>query len=118
MVDRRTGAGEQLRTVPARLSRVRKIDLGLSDMESLPPPLCRKFARPRKRLIILGSYLALGKENRPNSLDFASKTPHGNTRHRHSETGTEKSLPTASQVGSRLRGRSDFEPFLQSNPWD
>ena len=63
MLTAELAAGEQLRTVPEETVARTKIDLGLSDVESLPPDT---LTQVRKNLasdfIILGSYLDLGKE--------------------------------------------------------
>jgi serine/threonine-protein kinase len=102
-------AGEQLRTVPDETVARTKIDLGLSDVESLPPDT---LTQVRKNLasdfIILGSYLDLGKERGGQirldlRLEDAAK---GETVAAVSETGTENSITgLVSQVGSRLRER-------------
>lgn len=101
-------AGEQLRTVPAETVARTKIDLGLSDVESLSPA-----ALPQVRnnlasdFIILGSYLAQGKDTGQIRLDLRLEdTATGQTVAAISETGTEKAITDlASQVGSRLRGQ-------------
>jgi len=105
-------AGEQLRTIPAETVARTKIDLGLSNMESLPPAA---LPQVRKNLasdfIILGSYLAQGKDTGQIRLDlrFEDSTT-GQTVAAISETGTEKAIvDLASQVGSRLRGQFGLE---------
>jgi serine/threonine protein kinase/tetratricopeptide (TPR) repeat protein len=101
-------AGEQLRTVPAETVARTKIDLGLSDVESLPPAA---LPQVRKNLasdfIILGSYLAQGKDTGQIRLDLRLEdSATGQTVAAISETGTEKAITDlASQVGSRLRGQ-------------
>ena len=108
MLTAELAAGEQLRTVPAETVARTKIDLGLSDMESLPPAA---LPQVRKNLasdfIILGSYLALGKDKGQIRLDLRLEdTATGQTVTAISETGTEKAITDlASQVGSRLRGQ-------------
>jgi serine/threonine protein kinase/tetratricopeptide (TPR) repeat protein len=102
------GAGEQLRTVPAETVARTKIDLGLSDVESLLPAA---LSQVRKNLasdfIILGSYLDQGKDTGQIRLDLRLEdTATGQTIAAISETGTEKAIvDLASQVGSRLRGQ-------------
>ena len=105
-------AGEQLRTIPAETVARTKIDLGLSNVESLPPAA---LPQVRKNLasdfIILGSYLAQGKDTGQIRLDlrFEDSTT-GQTVAAISETGTEKTIvDLASQVGSRLRGQFGLE---------
>ena len=101
-------AGEQLRTVPAETVARTKIDLGLSDVESLPPAA---LPQVRKNLasdfIILGSYLDQGKETGQIRLDLRLEdAATGETVAAVSETGTEKAIiDLVSQVGSRLRGQ-------------
>jgi eukaryotic-like serine/threonine-protein kinase len=107
-------AGEQLRTVPAETVARTKIDLGLSNAESLPPA-----ALPQVRnnlasdFIILGSYLAQGKDTGEIRLDLRLEdSATGQTVAAISETGTEKAITDlASQVGSRLRGQFGLAPL-------
>ena len=107
-------AGEQLRTVPAETVAHTKIDLGLSDVESLPPAA---LPQVRKNLasdfIILGSYLAQGKDPGQIRLDLRLEdTATGQTVAAISETGTEKTIvDLVSQVGSRLRGQFGLAPL-------
>ncbi len=108
------GADEQLRTVPAETVALTKIDLGLSDVESLPPTA---LPQVRKNLasdfIILGSYLAQGKDTGQIRLDLRLEdSATGQTVVAISETGTEKAIgDLASQVGSRLRGQFGLAPL-------
>jgi tetratricopeptide (TPR) repeat protein len=107
-------AGEQLRTVSAETVARTKIDLGLSNVESLPPA-----ALPQVRnnlasdFIILGSYLAQGKDTGEIRLDLRLEdSATGQTVAAISETGTEKAITDlASQVGSRLRGQFGLTPL-------
>jgi len=106
-------AGEQLRTVPDETVARTKIDLGLSDVESLPPDT---LTQVRKNLasdfIILGSYLDLGKEKGGQiRLDLRLEdTLKGESLAAVSETGTEKSIiDLVSQVGARLREQFGLE---------
>jgi serine/threonine protein kinase/tetratricopeptide (TPR) repeat protein len=107
-------AGEQLRTVAAETVSRTKIDLGLSDVESLPPAA---LPQVRKNLasdfIILGSYLAQGKDTGQIRLDLRLEdSATGQTVAAISETGTEEGITDlVSQVGSRLRGRFGLAPL-------
>src|ERR1700676_5523746 len=107
-------AGEQLRTVPAETVARTKIELGLSDLESLPPAA---LPQVRKNLasdfIILGSYLAQGKDTGQIRLDLRIEdSATGQTITAISETGTEKTIfDLVSQVGSRLRGQFGLAPL-------
>jgi len=110
-------AGEQLRTIPDETVARTKIDLGLSDVESLPPDTLTEV---RKNLasdfIILGSYLDLGEEKGGQiRLDLRLEdTLKGETLAAVSETGTEKSIiDLVSQVGARLRERFGLEKLSQ-----
>ena len=110
-------AGEQLRTVPYETVARTKIDLGLSDVESLPPDT---LTQVRKNLasdfIILGSYLDTGKEKGGQiRLDLRLEdTVKGDTVVAVSETGTEKTMiDLASQVGARLREQFGLEKLSQ-----
>jgi serine/threonine protein kinase/tetratricopeptide (TPR) repeat protein len=100
-------AGERLRTVPAETIARTKIDLGLSDVESLSPDTLTQVRRNlASDFIILGSYLDLGKEKGGQiRLDLRLEdTAKGETVAAVSETGTEDSInDLVSQVGSRLR---------------
>jgi serine/threonine protein kinase/tetratricopeptide (TPR) repeat protein len=100
-------AGEQLRTVPEETVARMKIDLDLSNVESLPPDTLRQV---RKNLasdfIIVGSYLTDANENGGQiRLDLRLQDAvKGETVAAISETGAEKSmLELASQVSVRLR---------------
>jgi tetratricopeptide (TPR) repeat protein len=113
MLTAELAAGEQLRTVPDETVARTKIDLGLSDVESLPPD---KLAQVRKNLasdfVILGSYLDLGKEKGGQiRLDLRLEdTVKGVTVAAVSETGTEKSIiDLVLQVGARLREQFGLE---------
>jgi eukaryotic-like serine/threonine-protein kinase len=107
MLTAELSAGEQLRTVPDETVARTKIDLALSDVESLPSEALTKV---RKNLasdfIVLGSYLDQGKEKGGRirldlRLEDAVK---GETVAAVSETGTEKAIiDLVSQVGGRLR---------------
>jgi len=117
MLTAELAAGEQLRTVPDETVARTKIDLGLSDVESLPPDT---LTRVRKNLvsdfIILGSYLDLGKEKGGQiRLDLRLEdTVKGETVVAVSETGTEKTIiDLVSQVGARLRGQFGLEKLSQ-----
>ena len=106
MLTAELAAGEQLRLVPDETVARTKIDLGLSDVESLVPA---SLTQVRKNLgsdfIILGSYVDLGKEKGQIRLDLRLEdAAKGETVASVSETGTETALvDLVSQVGSRLR---------------
>jgi len=109
--------GEQLRTVPDETVARTKIDLSLSDVESLP---AETLTQVRKNLasdfIILGSYLDLGKEKEGQiRLDLRLEdTTRGETVAAVSETGTEKNImDLVSQVGARLREQFGLEKLSQ-----
>jgi serine/threonine protein kinase/tetratricopeptide (TPR) repeat protein len=110
-------AGEQLRTVPDETVVRTKIDLGLSDAESLPPDTLRQV---RKNLgsdfIILGSYLDLGKEKGGHiRLDLRLEdTVKGEPVVAVSETGTETTIiDFVSRVGARLRDQLGLDRLSQ-----
>ncbi len=110
-------AGEQLRTVPEDTVARTKLDLGLSDVESLSP---EALAQVRTNLasdfIVLGSYLDLGKEKDGQiRLDLRLEdTANGETVAAVSETGTEETmLDLASQAGARLRQQFGLEKLSQ-----
>ena len=107
MLTAELAAGEQLRVIANETVTRTKIDLGLSDVESLPPDT---LTQVRKNLasdyIILGSYLDGGKE-KGSQIRFdlrLEETVKGETVAAVSETGTEKTVvELVSQVGARLR---------------
>jgi len=107
MLTAELAAGEQLRVIANETVTRTKIDLGLSDVESLPPDT---LTQVRKNLasdyIILGSYLDGGKE-KGSQIRFDLRledTVKGETVAAVSETGTEKTVvELVSQVGARLR---------------
>ena len=110
-------AGGQLRTVPEDTVARTKIDLGLSDAESLPPDTLQQV---RKNLasdfIVLGSYLDLGKEKGAQiRLDVRLEdTVKGETVAAVSETGTEKTITDlVSQIGTRLREQVGLSKLSQ-----
>ena len=110
-------AGEQLRTVPEDSVARTKLDLGLSDAESLPP---EALVQVRNNLasdfVVLGSYLDQGEEKGGQiRLDLRLEdTVKGETVAAVSETGTEKTmLDLASQAGARLRQQFGLEKLSQ-----
>ena len=117
MLTAELAAGEQLRTVPNETVARTKIDLGLTEVESLPLDM---LARVRKNLasdfIVLGSYLDTGKDKGGQirldlRLEEAAK---GETVATVSETGTEKTIiDLVSQVGARLRQQFGVEKLSQ-----
>ena len=106
-------AGEQLRTVPPETVVRSQIELGLSNVESLPPG---KLSEVRRNLdtdfILLGSYLYQAGQIR---LDLRLvDTAKGETVATVAETGTENNLiDLAAQVGQRLRQRFGLEKLSQ-----
>jgi eukaryotic-like serine/threonine-protein kinase len=108
-------AGEQLRTVPDETVAQTKIDLGLSDVESLPPdtlPLVRKNLA--SDFLILGSYLDQGNGGQIRLDLHLVDTAKGETVAAVSETGTEKTLiDLIAQVGARLRQQFGLEKLSQ-----
>jgi serine/threonine protein kinase/Tfp pilus assembly protein PilF len=116
MLTAELAAGEQLRTVPDETVARTKIDLGLTNVESLAPVT---LTQVRKNLgsdfIILGSYLDPGGEKGQIRLDLRLEdTAKGETVAAVSETGTERSIiDLASQVGSRLREQLGLEKLSQ-----
>ena len=115
-------AGEQLRTVPEDTVARTKLDLGLSDVESLSPEaLTQVRTNLASDFIVLGSYLDLGKEKGGQiRLDLRLEdTANGETVAAVSETGTEETLlDLASQAGARLRQQFGWESFLRSKPME
>ena len=117
MLTAELAAGEQLRTVPDETVARTKIDLGLSDVESLPPDI---LTQVRKNLasdfIILGSYLDTGKEKGGQiRLDLRLEdSVKGETVAAVSETGTETTIiDLVSQAGARLRQQFGLEKLSQ-----
>ncbi len=117
MLTAELAAGEQLRTVPDETVARTKIDLSLSDVESLPP---ETLTRVRKTLasdfVILGSYLDPGKEKGGQiRLDLRlEETVKGETVAAVSDTGTEETIiDLVSQIGARLRGQFGLERLSQ-----
>ena len=110
-------AGEQLRTVPEDTVARTKLDLGLSDVESLPP---EALGQVRNNLasdfVVLGSYLDQGKEKAGQiRLDLRLEDEaKGETVAAVSETGTERTmLDLASQASARLRQQFGLEKLSQ-----
>jgi serine/threonine protein kinase/tetratricopeptide (TPR) repeat protein len=100
-------AGEQLRTIPGESVARTKIDLSLPDQESFGS---QTLARIRKHLgsdlLVLGSYLALGKDSGGKiRIDFnLQDTVSGETIAAVSESGTEPELlDLVYRTGLRLR---------------
>jgi serine/threonine protein kinase/tetratricopeptide (TPR) repeat protein len=117
MLTTELAAGEQLRTVPEETVARTKLDLGLSDVESLSPEAMAQIRRNlASDFIVLGSYLDLGKEKGgPIRLDLRLEdTVKGETVAAVSETGTEKTvIDLASQAGARLRQQFGLEKLSQ-----
>jgi tetratricopeptide (TPR) repeat protein len=117
MLTAELAAGEQLRTAADETITRTKIDLGLSDVESLPPDT---LSQVRKNLasdyVILGSYLDAGKEHGGQiRLDLRLEdTVKGETVAAVSETGTEKTIADlVAQVGARLREQFGLQKLSQ-----
>jgi len=115
MLTAELAAGEQLRTVPDETVAQTKIDLGLSDLESLPPdtlPLVRKNLA--SDFLILGSYLDQGNGSQIRLDLHLVDTAKGETVAAVSETGTVKTLiDLIAQVGARLRQQFGLEKLSQ-----
>lgn len=107
MLTAELAAGEQVRTAADETVTRTKIDLGLSDVESLPPDT---LTQVRKNLasdyIVLGSYID-GREEEGGQIRLDLRLEdavRGETVAAVSETGTEKTMvELVSQVGERLR---------------
>jgi tetratricopeptide (TPR) repeat protein len=117
MLTAELAAGEQLRTVPDETVARMKIDLGLSDVESLPSDT---LAQVRKNLasdyVILGSYLDEGKEKGGHvRLDLRLEDAvRGETVAAVSETSTEKTIvELVSHIGERLREQLGLQKLSQ-----
>jgi eukaryotic-like serine/threonine-protein kinase len=117
MLTAELAAGEQLRTVPDETVEQTRIDLGLSDAESLPrdslPQLRRNLGSD---FIILGSYLDLGKE-KGSELRVNLRVEdlvNGETVAAASESGTEKAINDLGlQLGARLRQQLSLAKLSQ-----
>jgi tetratricopeptide (TPR) repeat protein/tRNA A-37 threonylcarbamoyl transferase component Bud32 len=95
-----------VRVVPGENVAVMKVDLALSDAESLgPATLARIRAHSGADLVVLGSYVATGGEGAPLRIDLRLQdTGAGETLASFAETGTEAGLAAlVAQGGSRLR---------------
>ncbi|MGA9527176.1 MAG: protein kinase [Terriglobales bacterium] len=107
MLGAELAAGEKLRTVPGESVAQTKIDLGLSDTESLAP---QALGQVRKNLgsdfVVVGSYFDLGRDSGGQiRLDVrVQDTAEGETIATVSETSTEAQLlDLVSRVGRKLR---------------
>ena len=110
-------AGEQLRTVPEDTVARTKLDLGLSDVESLSPDA---LTQVRKNLasdfVVLGSYLDLGKKREAKfASTFDSKTRPKEKRSPpfRKRARRETMIDLASQAGARLRQQFGLEKLSQ-----
>ncbi|MGA7292342.1 MAG: tetratricopeptide repeat protein, partial [Terriglobales bacterium] len=108
MLSTELSSSGQLRTLPGENIARMKLDLALPDSESYASDT---LSRIRKHsgtdLVVLGSYLAMGKENGDQlRVDFrVQDTVSGETLASVSETGTEPELlDLVARTGSRLRG--------------
>jgi serine/threonine protein kinase/tetratricopeptide (TPR) repeat protein len=114
------GAGEQLRTVSGETIARMKTDLALSDMDSLAPDSLERVRRNLNTdLVVLGSYLDLGKGSAGQiRLDLRMQdAANGETIAAVSETSSEEQLlDLVSRSGRRLREKLGVAevPELQS----
>ena len=108
MLTTELAAGEQLRTVPGETISRMKLDLGVSDAESLAPDTLAKI---RTNLgadyVVMGSYVALGGATGSLRLDVRLQdAAAGETLAALAETGTEEKLfALASNAGQALRAK-------------
>lgn len=107
MLTTEMAAGEQLRTVPGENVARMKLDLSLADADSFAPDtLQRIHSNLGSDLVVLGSYLALGKEAGSKvRLDFRLQDAvAGETIATVSETATENDLiDLVARTGAELR---------------
>jgi len=107
MLTTELAAGEQVRTVPGENVTRAKIDLALSDADSLAPDTLQRIHKNLgSDLVVLGSYFALGKEGAGKvRLDCRLQdTTAGETVATFSETATESELiDLVSRTGADLR---------------
>ena len=131
MLSTELAAGEQLRTIPGEDVARMKIELSLGEADSFGKgTLDRIHKRLGTDLVVLGSYLALGKESGGQiRLDYRLQdTAAGETIASVSETGTESQLlDLVSRTGAELRQKlgvgevsasevSDVKASLPANP--
>jgi eukaryotic-like serine/threonine-protein kinase len=113
MITAQLAAGEQLRAVPEDTVARTKVDLSLSDAESLGPEALMQVRQGvGSDFVILGSYLESGEAGRHEiRLDLRIEdTSKGETVLTVSEAGSERNLPElVSRVGSRLRQQFGLE---------
>jgi len=124
-------AGEELRLIPNEVVARSKIDLDLSDAESIAPETLANLSKSLGNdLVILGSYFDSGKEGRGQiRFDVRIQDANsGNTVATVSETGDEARISElVSRTGARLRERlglskvsplesQEIEASVASNP--
>ena len=107
-------AGEELRTVPGETVARTRIDLGLSDMESVAPDVLDRIRRNLgSDFVVLGSYMDSGKES-GGQIRLNLRLENASTKDTIAtvaEMSTEAELPDlVSRTGSRLRERLGLSP--------
>ena len=107
-------AGEELRTIPGESVARTRIDLGLSDMESVAPDILDQVRRNLgSDFVVLGSYMDSGKES-GGQIRLNLRLENAATKDTIAtvaEMGTEAELPDlVSRTGSRLRERLGLSP--------
>jgi serine/threonine protein kinase/tetratricopeptide (TPR) repeat protein/TolB-like protein len=115
VLETQLAAGEELRTIPGESVARTKVDLGLSDMESVAPDILDQV---RKNLgsdfVVLGSYMDSGKEG-GGQIRLNLRLENATTKDTIAtvaEMGTEAGLPDlVSRTGSRLRERLGLSPL-------
>jgi tetratricopeptide (TPR) repeat protein len=106
MLTTELAAGDQLRTVPGETISRMKLDLGVSDAESLAPDTLAKIrTNLGADFVVMGSYVALGGATGSLRLDIRLQdAAAGETLAALAETGTEAKLfELASNAGAALR---------------
>jgi tetratricopeptide (TPR) repeat protein len=108
MLTTELAAGDQLRTVPGETISRMKLDLGVSDAESLAPDTLAKIrTNLGADFVVMGSYVALGGASGSLRLDIRLQdAAAGETLAALAETGTEARLfELASSAGAALRAK-------------
>lgn len=108
MLTTELAAGDQLRTVPGETVSRMKMDLGVSDAESLAPDTLAKIrTNLGADFVVMGSFVALGGASGSLRLDVRLQdAAAGETLASLAETGTEEKLfDLASSAGAALRAK-------------
>jgi serine/threonine protein kinase/tetratricopeptide (TPR) repeat protein len=117
MLTTELSAGEELRTVPGDTVARAKIDLSLTDEESMSPETLKRLRENLgSSFIVLGSYVDVGKtSNAQVRVDVRLQdTAKGETIATVSEIGPESQLlDVVSRAGTRLRGRLGLSAVSQ-----